>query len=980
MRKIASFILALCMALTMLPAHAEEIASVHESYEVLAGMGLIEKPANEIMTRAEFTQVLYDARHFADEEMQSSSWNDSFFGSLEMESNKIEEVGTHYESFTDIDPYGENSEAIAEIVNVGIMNGTSETEFRPDQNVKNIEVIKSILNMIGYKTLCYMQGGYYGGYLAYADQLGISDGVSVDPKAESTAADVARIIYNTLNVKIMEFKITANGKVVAPSETETFLTKIMHVDFIKGIITDNGITSLYGASDVGKGYIVCGNVKLRNTDKNAGKISDLLGYQVEAYYFIGGDKEGKVIYAKPTKRNEVITFDINDFESYAPGEVQYNVDNKLKTAKISDAANFIYNDVALTSIPSDIFDFENGYVILIAPEGGKSETVIIKSYVSMYVGNVDKKEYIIYNKSFSTNDAKYPASLSIKEAYENETLTIKNAAGDIVTIDSILNGSIIDVAQNGEIMEIVVSDKTVSKFKVAGIEQEDEGTILSNGESKYILDDSYDKAQNVISYQLGETLNLYLNSFDKIVWIEKGDDYTLNVGYFLRILSNDDSDNDEGEYTVKLINSDGAGVKLKLAGKVKYGDEKTADQSAYKKLKAEDVYKRLNVMSPRLIGYGLNADKEIDIIELPLAKRGGRNRLQLINSGTDLMYKNDAGGKFLDKIWTDTSTIVFTTPPNPADIYDDTKYSCVNKSTLFSSDGKYTVSGYGTEANGIRAKYMTMQIEAQESLELSEEKCQFFIVTDITRGLDIDGDEAIQLSGIKTSSYRQNIGLVGMTLYAKDEAGKKKDGTKVNPAEYATATIDLGNATPKYYAVKKGDIIRYRYDSDETMPIGIEILYRADMEGDFTVNGKGAKGALLGVKEYADANSTPYNLFAFSSTQGSMSTDMDNYYSRVKVVYGSLYSVDSDVGTLTNRDLSISSFDPTLGKTTYVPVATGSTRVTINYDKKNISVALADKADYKPYVDCGGSCSKILTITMNGWTTFTFIINGEYGK
>lgn len=980
MKRVISLIVCLCMALPIMSAYAQEdSAKAHESYEILSGMGLMQKETSENMTRGEFAQLLYDAKHFSDTEEADNSWNTDFFNALEEESKLIEDVGTDFDRFTDVDPYDKNTGAIIELVNIGIMNGVSDTEFSPDQNVKNIEIVKSVLNIMGYKTMSTIKGGYPYGYQTMAAELGITDGVSGRLYEDSTASDAARILYNAFDVKLIDFSIGKKGKELKTSDTDTFLTKIMKVDYTGGVITDNGITSLYGSSDVGKNKIVCNGMVFDNVGSNASDIRNYLGYNVKMFYYTDGDMADGAIYAVPLKKNSVLTIDINDFNSYDNRTINYNYENTTKNARISDEASFIYNGAAVTSFTKDIFDFDNGFITLIAPNGGKYETLIIKSYVSMYVGSIDTKSNIIYNKAYSADDEKYPASFSFNEAVENETLTIKNTDGKELNIGEISQGDVIDVSKNGNIVEIILSLKKAEKFKISSTGSDDGRKVLSDSENRYAVDSAFVSAENAAAYAMGDTVTLYLNSFNRIVWIEKSNEYFLNVGYLLRVVHDEDETDEENAYFVKLINTDGSGVKYYFADKVRYGDSETVYQGDYKRLKPQDVYRRMQNLSQGIIGYGLDEDKRINYIELPLNKREGENRLQLIyDSGAEaVMYKNDAGGKFKDFTWTDNNTLVFTTPTNVNDLNDETKYNCVGRSGLFSSDGKYSFISYGTCAEGIRAEYMVLKRDVKDKLEFGDEDQQYFIVTDVIEGLDENDEPSINISGYKTSAYKgANLGLVEMTLYAKEGAGINAAGESVNPARSATATIDLLNDNPKYYTVKKGDIIRYMYDSEDIFPTGIEILYRADMEGDY----QGAKGALIGVKEYSDKNSLPYNIFAFSDSLGTLTTDVQDYYTQSRVFYSWLYSINKDIGTVTTRDLTISKYDPTMGITSYVPVATGATKVVVNYDNKNVSASLATANDYKSYKDYGSGCSRIITITKNGWTTFTIIINGEYGK
>lgn len=986
LKRIMGLLLSACMLSATVAVTAEDTVKKSEAYDVLFRMSIIEKDSDELMTRAEFAQTIYNVKNFAIEKGADTTWSDNFFGEIADQFEIIEDKETNYK-FTDVDPYDQYTEAILGLTTGGIMRGVAEDKFAPEQNVKNIEIIKTVLDFTGYTAMANIHGGYPSGYLAVAAELGISDGVSTSVKAEATVDDVARVIYNTFDVKLMAPGYGADGFEIKTSETDTLLTKIMQVDYVKGVMTDNGVTSLYGKSDVGEDEIICGGVTLGNSGVNATEIREFLGYNVKAYYYVADDLENEIVIAMPLDKNTVLTINAEDFNSYKDNRINYYNGTRDKLAVLSGDVKMIYNGVAKTSFSEKDFKISNGNITLIAPNGGNYETVIINSYISMYVSFIDAKEHIIYNKAYSS-DGTNPQSLNLDNAVEDGTLGIYDAEGNKLEFADIAEGTVIDVRQSGDIIQIIVN-KSSAEVAVKQIGTDDWGRdIVSDGENEYILDNTYLNSQNAESYSIGDTVKVYLNSFGKAAWIEKASAYTMKVGYLLKIILDEESGDEETVY-LKVIDSEGKSVRYQLAEKVKFGDGETVDQSDYLKLKPSDVYKRLQGQKC-ILGYNLTKDKLIDIIELPLNKREGENRLQLVynSNGEKVIYKPDGFGYFKDYTWTNDSTRVFTLPTDEALANDDTKYSCVARTAVFSTQGTYPVISYGTTSKANLAEYMVLQKDVVKQNDFSDSKQIFFIVSDVYEGLSPEDEPATILEGFKTSEYKSGSKVTEMTLYAKEGAGEDRKGNSVNPAKFATDTLSMNvaaNPNPTYYQIKPGDIIRYTYDSEEIYPTGIELFFRADMENPYFKDG--VRGAIPGSIGIVDNTLSPdyrYNPYVFTGSDGTLSGSVTDFNSSRRVMYGFVYSLDNDISTVTTQDLTVENYDPNLGGgkyvQSYVPMRGSSTRVTIDIDGKNISAKVAALTDIKPYNKYFSECSRILSVSSNGYFITIFVINGEWGK
>lgn len=89
----------------------------------------------------------------------------------------------------------------AKAADLGIINGYGNGKFGPSDPVTYEQMVKMLVCAWGYGEDGQSRGGYPSGYIAVANDLGITHGI---PK-EAHRANVARLTYNTLNTIRADF-------------------------------------------------------------------------------------------------------------------------------------------------------------------------------------------------------------------------------------------------------------------------------------------------------------------------------------------------------------------------------------------------------------------------------------------------------------------------------------------------------------------------------------------------------------------------------------------------------------------------------------------------------------------------------------------------------------------------------------------------------------------------------------------------------
>ena len=86
--------------------------------------------------------------------------------------------------------------------NYGIINGDGAGHFMPEQTLTFEQSVKMIVCALGYKSNAESAGGYPGGYLSVAKNLGITDGLTFANQDGAPRWALAVMLYHATGVKL----------------------------------------------------------------------------------------------------------------------------------------------------------------------------------------------------------------------------------------------------------------------------------------------------------------------------------------------------------------------------------------------------------------------------------------------------------------------------------------------------------------------------------------------------------------------------------------------------------------------------------------------------------------------------------------------------------------------------------------------------------------------------------------------------------
>lgn len=150
-------------------------------YKIMQGDETGNLNFQEPVTRAEMAQIILNAKNIMAAEANADS----------------------DDMFTDVgkDHWAYNTVYTAR--DLGIINGNGDGTFSPDDNVTYEQAVKMITATLGYEPLAEAKGGYPEGYMAAAEQIGLTKSISFNPTDNALRKDIAILIDTALDIPLM---------------------------------------------------------------------------------------------------------------------------------------------------------------------------------------------------------------------------------------------------------------------------------------------------------------------------------------------------------------------------------------------------------------------------------------------------------------------------------------------------------------------------------------------------------------------------------------------------------------------------------------------------------------------------------------------------------------------------------------------------------------------------------------------------------
>lgn len=988
-KKLLSILLVLCISCGMLGhgmiarAESEKIDDGDKkAVDTMRGIGLIQgyedgsfRP-NEILTRAEFASIMSSL--FSEEEKapetethNSGEWNSEFYGTeyIPQEEELLDE--TQHLTFFDVPQEHWAFNAINTAYYYGLMNGIGDNMFAPDREISVDEAITTVVNILGYSSIAESYGGYPNGYVTMAYQLHILDGIDMSGFSNGIKrSQVARLLYNALDVKIMKVAFTEKNERYVSDDT--ILTQYLKILNVKGMVSDNGITTTIGRSEVSENEVVIGNVRM-TISKEGQAIRDEIGLEVDAYYHVDDDDEKTLLYYDVLSKNNVITITADEIDEFTQQAITYTSGeySRYKRYDFVAGTRYIYNGSSVSTLTDDMIDIDSGYVKIITND---TPILVIRNYRTAYAGYIDSERFEISDKLNLSSPILYDT--------DDKYVTVKDSSGNFVEIDALEDADVLMVSEGTDSMEFVIGSKVVSGIVTSTSLAEQ---IVTVDGTEYKLSDEFVASDYDTSIKLNDNVNIYLSADNKVAWVDVLTKSDTGYGYIYKCFE----DSDEN-WKVKIYTSRGIHEEYELASKIVYRDENRVQTSIEKA-----AYGAYLTGFKGFVSYTLNKDLQIKKIYLPL-NDADVNELHKIyeispDNSTMLAYKSSIRS-FGWKINATNDTSFISVPEN---ISDRTReYVPASEKTGFSREDfkmitfndfrdnqRYCVTGYTTVANSTLADFVVCYGQPTSTADVNG---QLGIVTGIRVGLDEDDEPRTYIKMIYQRNEKEYTAAEGIDF---SNVPSDNDGTNSYP-------LDIGDCV-RFAANSKNEVedIYLVYDADATNPSGGNGGYLADATEKFYARASKVSignGTNTIYTEIGNAN----GFFLNTGNPYCSNKDKPAYHSLAerKITLGYALSSDGMGITMTTQDMTTYPTYFENGVPSDAAVEDGRVgifiednislyNVPIDYlkiERKSAEVRPGAISDIRTYEDAGSNCSKILVVSHYGDIRQVIVIDDKF--
>lgn len=734
MKKILTLILTICMIAGILPtgyainavpiSHSEEEQKKAEIVEILNIMPLAEDSALPV-SRGEFVSYITKI----------------LFGTTQIAEN------TEKKYFEDVEASHPHAGAIYSAVNIGLINGNDDGNFRPDEPILWNQAIKILVVALGYGAQAEKSGGYPLGYINVAGSKKLLRSFNISVEDVLSFEDCKLLLYRAITIPYVKLKaVSKTSSEFEISENGTWLLDYLNIKTVNGVVTETGRSSLLRKSRIEKDQIRIENEVFEDSDMLG---QELLGYDVTA--FVENEENGDVKLIMPEyNQNKCLVIDARDLliddSEYGMSEIIYrDYKGKKQKAALSSSADIIFNGVAYANCEDNDLKITSGTITLINSDGGSAYSIaVVESCKTYVVNNVTTEEKAVYDKYSQQMVTLLPDK-------EDVQYKIEDIDGNEISIDEISVNDVISVyeSKDGSFVKIICSGATLSG-KITAVQSED--SLLYIDDEPYEICFDYTK-RIMDGIDIGKSYTFWLNDKKEIAEYEEKEPENVNTAYLIKagFTTSGLSQKLElklytltGEFLIKECAD-----KIYLDGSVVKVNKESYDNGLFANVLAADT----------LIDYELNEEGKITSVDLPYigVPNAGESEdsLRVIGSQAAVKFQYRTGPKMFVKssIFMDSNTKCLQLPE---DLDNEDGYA-IKDSSGFYNAASYTVRAFGRNADNLYSRYVLVydwiqQIATNRPFVVSEKRVK----------IDENGEELEQLNGYNAGK---------MTSYVSDVSG-----------------------------------------------------------------------------------------------------------------------------------------------------------------------------------------------------------------
>ncbi len=549
--------------------------------------------------------------------------------------------------FTDVS--GELAGYVAVAENLGMISGTGNGKFNPEDAITFEEATKMLVCALGYDM---GQMEYPTGYNAAAADIGLLKHIGARDTSRGT---MARLLVNALDIPIIE-QANINGE-YKYGRGETILKK-RGISSEEGVVTDNGITSCTGSSNLPENSVAINYIQYKAGITSA---KEYFGQKV-SYYYMDADDGYELVYIRPNEENRVYTIsDRNIDPRTSKNKIYYYQESKVKNIEVSPICNFIYNGKAYPDIPLSRLVPSDGRMILIDNDDDKKvDTIIVSDYVTVVTQYTSEQTKTVFNtisggKSLVLDDDKK----TVEIFRGNEKIEFSGIkSGDVIKAE---------ISMDKEYIKAMVSSDKLSGM----VDSIDDDILIIDG-TEYIIASNLSASD----FAVGSAYLFRLDFAGRVAYAEHSTTQTASYAYLKDVKLNDDD-----EVRIKVFTAKGEWQTMELADKVRFNNT----------TKKREVLYNEGVLTPQLVLLTRNSKGFVSRIKTGLANASGEDiDFVTITAGKYLRANRSFNSKYFL-----TDSIVFMIPQN----LDDTGLYRVTNCEFLRDGQGYDATIYNISEN-----------------------------------------------------------------------------------------------------------------------------------------------------------------------------------------------------------------------------------------------------------------------------------------
>ena len=452
-------------------------------------------------------------------------------------------------AFEDVAPDNWASGFISVAANLGILSGYGDGNFGPEDNVTYEQAVKMMVCALGYEALAFDKVGgdaataWPNGYLMAAEQLRILPQVGGTVGVPAKRWQVARLVFNSLEVDLMEKTSFQGEERFQIRNGKTILSEYLVMYKTAGEIIANSTASVSDTSGrlrAGQALItdnVDGIEYVYNegTQSTAGKIGRVVSY----YYRVSNEGDRSLVYLEDkTSEYDVIKIDDPALIVDITGTLNNGVTieywetedaRRTSSVKLASSPTIVLNGQNITPTGTSVlWPMTGSLELLDTNSDGSYDRVLITSYETYVVRSVNATDKIITDNYRGTSD-KPTLTLNMEDAAT--TINFTRSDGATAAFSSIAKWGVLSVRESiiggRPVVDIIISTQNVSGT-ITGLEDE---TIYIN-EKPYKVSKYYrEYAESTTPLNMDDTGKFYLDKDGKIAGFDKTDSAGVNYGF-----------------------------------------------------------------------------------------------------------------------------------------------------------------------------------------------------------------------------------------------------------------------------------------------------------------------------------------------------------------------------------------------------------------------------------------------------------------